>query len=131
MRRCDRQGVGEGEDRRREGGGDGGSLYEPREGYHMMRVEAGELEEALRETWLSPDALYPAGSRRRSRVRLGQRGPLVGSWQSAAYPGGTVRARSERRAGDERTSRGATTEGIAAAGAATEPRRRTGRNIWL
>jgi len=41
--------VGEGEDRRREGRGDGGSLYEPRRGYHMMRVEAGELEEALRE----------------------------------------------------------------------------------
>ena len=49
MRRCDRQGVGEGEDRRREGRGDGGSLYEPRRGYHMMRVEAGGLEEALRE----------------------------------------------------------------------------------
>ena len=24
-------------------------MYEPREGYHMMRVEAGELEEALGE----------------------------------------------------------------------------------
>ena len=47
MRRCDRWGIGAGAERRREERGDGGSLYEPREGYQMMRVEAGELEEAL------------------------------------------------------------------------------------
>ena len=41
--------IGAGAERRREERGDGGSLYEPREGYQMMRVEAGELEEALRE----------------------------------------------------------------------------------
>ena len=49
MRRCDSRGVGKGAERQREGRGDGRSLYEPKAGYQMMRVEAGELERALRE----------------------------------------------------------------------------------
>ena len=49
MRGCARRGEEEGAGCQREGRDGGSSLYEPREGYQMMRVAARELEGALRE----------------------------------------------------------------------------------
>ena len=49
MRGCARREEEEGAGGQREGRDDGSSLYEPREGYQMMRVAARELEGALRE----------------------------------------------------------------------------------